>query len=161
MSVRILVLLLEDFRLPNVSISDECITAYKQLRSGRGPKKPSFVIYRISDDQTAVVVEESSAEQDFETFRQRLCSTVDSRGNPAPRYAVYDVEYDLGEDGKRCKTVFISWVPASTPLKLCMLYASTKEQLRSALDVKLSIHADTPDEIEWKTVLSVASGGKA
>ncbi|KAB8204921.1 hypothetical protein BDV34DRAFT_110824 [Aspergillus parasiticus] len=144
-----------------VSIADECITTFKQLRSGRGAKKPTFVIYRISDDQTAVVVEDSSAEQDFEAFRHKLCSTVDSRGNPAPRYAVYDVEYDLGEDGKRCKTVFISWVPASTPLKLCMLYASTKEQLRSALDVKLSIHADTPDEIEWKTVLSVASGGKA
>ncbi|KAE8377114.1 hypothetical protein BDV26DRAFT_293541 [Aspergillus bertholletiae] len=143
-----------------VSITDECLTAYNQLRSGRGAKKPTFVIYRISDDQTTVVVEESSAERDFETFRNRLSSTVDSRGNPAPRYAVYDVEYDLGEDGKRCRTVFISWVPAGTPLKLCMLYASTKEQLRNALDVKLSIHADTPDEIEWKTVLSVASGGK-
>ncbi|BAE62563.1 unnamed protein product [Aspergillus oryzae RIB40] len=113
--------------------ADECITTYKQLRSGRGAKKPTFVIYRISDDQTAVVVEDSSAEQDFKAFRHKLCSTVDSRGNPAPRYAVYDVEYDLGDD----------------------------EQLRSALDVKLSIHADTPDEIEWKTVLSVASGGKA
>ncbi|RMZ37829.1 cofilin [Aspergillus flavus] len=156
-----IVLVPEDFRLPSVSIADECITTYKQVRSGRGAKKPTFVIYRISDDQTAVVVEDSSAEQDFEAFRHKLCSTVDSRGNPAPRYAVYDVEYDLGDDGKRCKTVFISWVPASTPLKLCMLYASTKEQLRSALDVKLSIHADTPDEIEWKTVLSVASGGKA
>lgn len=76
------------------------------------------MIYRISDDQTAVVVEDSSAEQDFEAFRHKLCSTVDSRGNPAPRYAVYDVEYDLGDDGKRCKTVFISWVPASTPLKV-------------------------------------------
>ncbi|OOO05700.1 Actin-binding, cofilin/tropomyosin domain-containing protein [Aspergillus oryzae] len=116
-----------------VSIADECITTYKQLRSGRGAKKPTFVIYRISDDQTAVVVEDSSAEQDFKAFCHKLCSTVDSRGNPAPRYAVYDVEYDLGDD----------------------------EQLRSALDVKLSIHADTPDEIEWKTVLSVASGGKA
>ncbi|KAF5865896.1 hypothetical protein ETB97_001964 [Aspergillus alliaceus] len=144
-----------------VSIADECLVAYKQLHSGRGAKKPQFVIYRISDDQTTVLVEESSTEMDFEIFRHTLCSAVDVRGQPVPRYAVYDVEYDLGEDGKRCRTVFISWVPSNTPLKLCMLYASTKEQLRNAFDVKLSIHADTPDEVEWKIVLSVASGGKA
>lgn len=41
-----------------------------------------------------------------------------------------------------------------------MIYASTKEQLKNALDVKLSIHADSLDEVEWKTMLSVASGGK-
>lgn len=45
-------------------------------------------------------------------------------------------------------------------VQLCMLYASTKEQLRNALDIKLSIHADTMDEIEWKKILSLASGGR-
>lgn len=39
-----------------------------------------------------------------------------------------------------------------------MIYASTKEQLSKALDVKLSIHTDSLDEVEWKTVLNVASG---
>lgn len=45
-------------------------------------------------------------------------------------------------------------------VQLCMIYASTKEQLKNALDIKLSIHADSLDEIEWKFVLNVASGGK-
>lgn len=42
-----------------------------------------------------------------------------------------------------------------------MIYASTKEQLRNALDVPVSIHAETLDELDWKMIVSEASGGKA
>ena len=92
----------DDSGVNSVSIADECITAVSKLRSGRGLTKPKFVIYKVSDDQKAVVVEESSTELDYEVFRQKLVSSVDAKGNPAPRYAVYDLEYDLGDEGKRC-----------------------------------------------------------
>jgi cofilin len=42
-----------------------------------------------------------------------------------------------------------------------MLYACSKEQLKKALDVNVSIHADSLNELEWKLVLKEASGGKA
>lgn len=42
-----------------------------------------------------------------------------------------------------------------------MLYASTRENLKQALNITNSIHADDKSEIEWKTVLNEASGGKA
>ena len=42
-----------------------------------------------------------------------------------------------------------------------MIYASTREVLKNALNLSASIHADDKSDIEWKTVLSVASGGKA
>ncbi|PYH48093.1 actin-binding ADF family protein [Aspergillus saccharolyticus JOP 1030-1] len=143
-----------------VAISDEAISASRSLRFGRGPNKPRFVIYKISDDETTVELCETSTEPDYETFLQSLCGAVDSNGKPMPRFAAYDVEYDLGEDGKRSRLVFISWVPQETALKLCMLYATTKEKLRNAVDIKLSIHADTPDELEWRNIVSLASGGK-
>ena len=84
-----------------VSIADDCITAFRVLRSQKSSKKPRFIIYKITDDYNAVIVHESSPEQDYEVFRQKLVSAVDNEGNPAPRYAVYDVEYDLGLEGKR------------------------------------------------------------
>lgn len=31
------------------------------------------------------------------------------------------MEFDLGEDGKRCRTVFISWVPGDTAVKVGFL----------------------------------------
>ncbi|KAK5709421.1 hypothetical protein LTS12_028088, partial [Elasticomyces elasticus] len=82
-------------------------------------------------------------------------------GNAAPRYAVYDVEYELPGEGKRSKIIFISWVPTETPTLWSMLYASTRENLKQALNMTTSIHADDKSEIEWKTVLAEASGGKA
>ncbi|KAJ8107800.1 hypothetical protein OPT61_g8612 [Boeremia exigua] len=146
-----------------IRITDDCINAVHLLRSGKRAAKLRFVIFKVSDDQQSVVVDETSSESDYEIFRQKLCSTDNDICGflPPPRFAVYDVEYDLGLDGKRSKPVFISWVPANTPLKLCMVYASCKEQLRRSLDIGIFIHADSQDEIEWEAVLKQASGGKA
>lgn len=85
----------------SVSISNECIAAFKRLLYDRGTNKPASVIYKISEDNTSVIVEETSSEKNYEAFLQRLTATVDHEGNRAPRYAVYDVEYDLNNDGQR------------------------------------------------------------
>lgn len=42
-----------------------------------------------------------------------------------------------------------------------MIYASTRENLKNALNIHTSIHADDKSDIEWKMVLAEASGGKA
>lgn len=41
-----------------------------------------------------------------------------------------------------------------------MLYASTRENVKNAVNVVSSIHADDPSDIEWKTVLNEVSKGK-
>lgn len=68
-----------------VSIADDCITAFRELRFQKSSKKPRFIIYKITDDYNAVIVEESSPEQDYEVFRRKLASAVDTEGNPAIR----------------------------------------------------------------------------
>lgn len=65
--------------------------------------KTKFIIFKIADNKKEVVLDEVSSDQDYEVFRSKLESAQDSKGNPAPRYAVYDVEYELGgSEGKRC-----------------------------------------------------------
>lgn len=44
--------------------------------------------------------------------------------------------------------------------QLSMLYASTKEVLKNALNVALAFHADDKGDIEWKTILAEVSKGK-
>ncbi|RSL57212.1 hypothetical protein CEP53_006541 [Fusarium sp. AF-6] len=144
-----------------VKIQDECIAAVNELRSRRDTDKPRFVIFKISDAERNVVVEEVSSEKDYEIFLSRLSSATDANGKPAPRYAAYDVEYDLGDEGKRVATVFIAWVPAGTSIKSRMLYASTKEQLHKALNIGVSIHADDLDDVEWHSVVKRVSRGRA
>lgn len=42
-----------------------------------------------------------------------------------------------------------------------MIYASTKENLKNALNIHNSVHADDPAELSWNALLKEASGGKA
>ncbi|KAE8376916.1 cofilin [Aspergillus bertholletiae] len=147
-----------------VTITDECINKFNEFRMTGGSKgeKSKFIIFKIADNKKEVVVEEVSSEKDYEVFRETLASAKDNNGRPAPRYAVYDVEYSLGDtEGNRSKIIFISWVPSETPTLWSMIYASTREVLKNALNIHTSIHADDKSDIEWKTVLAEASGGKA
>lgn len=91
------------------------------MRSSRGLNKTRFVIFKVSDDQRSVVVDETSTESDYEVFRRKLSGADGQAGDAMllPHFAVYDVEFGLGQDGKRTKTVFISWVPQGTPLEVC------------------------------------------
>lgn len=41
-----------------------------------------------------------------------------------------------------------------------MVYASTRESLKQALNITNSIHADDKGDIEYKTILNEVSGGK-
>ncbi|KAJ5835902.1 hypothetical protein N7447_001928 [Penicillium robsamsonii] len=85
-----------------ISSAAKCISEFNQLRSGPEATRPKFMIYKISDDNQDIVVEETSTEKDYDTFLLKLWESVDKRGNPAPRYAIYDMEYDLpGSEGKR------------------------------------------------------------
>jgi len=143
-----------------VSINPECITAFNELRLGRG--KTKFIIFKIADNRQEIVVEESSHDPDYEVFRNKLEQAKDGKGKPAPRYGVYDVEFELeGGEGKRNKIVFISWVPSETPTFWSMLYATSRQTLKNALSPQASIHADDKSELEWKNVLSEASGHRA
>lgn len=90
----------------SVSVQDECITAFNEFRLSHG--KTKFIIFKISDNKKEVVVDEVGHDQDYEVFRTKLDAARDSQDRPAPRYAVYDVEYDLGGgEGKR----YVSHLP--------------------------------------------------
>jgi cofilin len=72
------------------------------MTGGTKGVKPKFIIFKIADNKKEVVVDEISEEQDYEVFRTKLEEAKDSKGKPAPRYAVYDVEYSLGDtEGSR------------------------------------------------------------
>jgi hypothetical protein len=63
--------------------------------------KTKFVIYKITDDKKRVVVEDVSDDADWEVFRTKLADAKDAAGNPAPRYATYDVQYEIPGEGQR------------------------------------------------------------
>lgn len=90
-------------------------------------KKYKYIIYKLSDDKTKIVVEETATDADYDSFLDKL-------PEHDCKYAIYDFEYDLGSEGKRSKIIFISWAPDDAPVRTKMVYASSKDALRRALN---------------------------
>ncbi|GAB7347883.1 hypothetical protein MBLNU459_g5409t1 [Dothideomycetes sp. NU459] len=145
-----------------VSVAPECITAFNDLKLGKSTK---WIIYKISDDWKEIVVEETSTTADYAAFREKLLSakSKDRRGKEGMggRYAVYDMEYDTEGEGKRSKITFIAWVPDDAPQYPRMMYSSSKEAIKRALNgLAADIQANDPDDIEYDTIVSRVSKGR-
>ena len=67
-------------------------------------------------------------------------------------YAVYDVEYSKGEEGKRNKICFFTWSPDDSKIKQKMLYASSKDALRKSLvGISAEIQGTDMSEVAHET----------
>ncbi|KAI1388374.1 uncharacterized protein F4822DRAFT_244173 [Hypoxylon trugodes] len=144
------------------TVSQDCITAYNDLKL---QKKYKYVIFKLSDDNREIVVEEASADKDWEAFREKLVNATTKSKSGAvgkgPRYAVYDFEYNLASgEGSRNKITFIAWSPDEA--NVMMVYASSKEALKRALNgIATELQANDQDDIEYDTILKVVSKGLA
>jgi len=146
-----------------VSITPDCVSSFNELKLGKGTIK--YIIYKLNETSTEIVVEETSKDPDWEVFRQKLINakTKDKRGNEGvgPRYAVYDFEYELASgEGKRSKITFIAWSPDNAGIQAKMVYASSKDALKRTLNgIAAELQANDGDDIEYSEVLKHISKG--
>lgn len=146
-----------------VSVAPECIQAFNELKLGKSTK---WIIFKISDDWKEIVVEESSTDGDYGVFREKLLNakSKDRKGKEGMggRYAVFDVEYELESgEGTRNKITFISWVPDDAPQYPRMMYSSSKDALKRALNgLAADIQANDADDIEFENIKSRVSKGR-
>jgi len=146
------------------TVSQDCITAYNDLKLS---KKYKFIIFKLSDDNKEIVVEEASADKDWETFREKMISATSKnkmgKVGKGPRYAVYDFEYSLASgEGDRNKITFLAWSPDDASIHAKMVYAASKEALKRSLNgIATELQANDSDDIEYETVLKTISKGLA
>ncbi|KAI9699445.1 MAG: cofilin [Candelina mexicana] len=151
-----------------VSVAPECITAFNELKLGKASK---YIIFKLSDDYKEIVIEEKGTDDNYDVFQQKLidAKTMSKPGKPGnqgkegpgPRYAVYDVEYDLPNgEGKRNKIALITWVPEDAPQIPRMTYPSSKESLKRALNgVAEDIQANDVGQLAYSEILNKVSRG--
>jgi len=126
-----------------VGASPDCMGAYNELKLG---KKLKYIIFKLSPDNTEIVVDKKSEDPDYENFLSSLPENE-------CRYAVYDVEYDT-EGGKRNKLCFYNWVPDGARIKNRMVSASSKEALRKQfVGIAADVQGSDPSEIDFQTVV--------
>ncbi|SCU89362.1 LAMI_0D13300g1_1 [Lachancea mirantina] len=134
-----------------VAVADESLTAFNDLKLG---KKYKFVLFGLNENKTSIVVKETSTEQDYDAFLEKLPENE-------CLYAVYDFEYEIGgNEGKRSKIVFYTWSPDTAPVRSKMVYASSKDALRRALNgVSTDIQGTHYSEVAYESVLEKVSKG--
>lgn len=111
-----------------------------------------FIIFALNDAKTEIVVSKASNESNYEDFVNELPEND-------CRYAVYDFEYETASgEGKRSKIVFYIWSPDTAPVKSKMIYASSKDALRRALNgVSTEVQGTDFSEVAFETVLEKVS----
>ncbi|PMD56291.1 actin depolymerizing protein [Hyaloscypha bicolor E] len=147
-----------------VSVSPDCISKFNELKLN---KKLKFIIYQLSDDYKEIVIEETSEDGDWEVFRKKLLSAQSKsktgKIGKGPRYAVYDFAYELSNgEGSRSKITFIAWSPDDAGIQPKMVYASSKDALKRALNgIATEFQANDEEDIEYESVLKKVSKGGA
>ena len=108
----------------------------------------------MNDKKTEIIVEETSSNEDYDAFLEKLPENE-------CKYAIYDFEYDIGGgEGKRSKIVFFTWSPDTAPIRSKMVYASSKDALRRSLNgVAADIQGTDFSEVAYETVLERVSRG--
>jgi cofilin len=147
-----------------VSIAGDCITKFNELKLN---KKIKFIIFKLTDDYKEIVIEEASEEGEWDIFREKLINAQSKsktgKVGKGPRYAVYDFQYELASgDGVRNKITFIAWSPDDAGIQPKMIYASSKDALKRALNgIATEFQANDEDDIEYASVLQKVSKGLA
>ncbi|KAH3901576.1 Cofilin [Saccharomycodes ludwigii] len=134
-----------------VSVADESLAAFNDLKLG---KKYKFILFGLNENKTSIIVKETSTDGSYDSFLEKLPEND-------CLYAVYDFEYDIGSgEGKRSKIVFYTWSPDTAPVRSKMVYASSKDALRRALNgVSTDIQGTDFSEVSYETVLEKVSRG--
>ncbi len=84
-------------------MDDKCLEVYQDLKL---KKKFKYIIYKLADDSSAIVVEKVVESGKYDAF-------VAALPKDDCRYAVYDFDFEKPGEGQRNKICFYAWYAAT------------------------------------------------
>ncbi|CAH1263976.1 uncharacterized protein [Branchiostoma lanceolatum] len=123
-----------------IKISDEVVQAFDAVKG----HKFKYVTYRVSDDETQIIVESQVKESTWEDFQAHF--PLDK-----PLWAVYDFDYKSKEDHNRNKLVVLSWCPDELPIKKKMMHSSSTAALRKKCN-GVAYQANDRSDLSYESV---------
>lgn len=132
-----------------VGVNPDCIKAFTDIKLGH---KYRYVIYAISADLKEICVKSAAPPTaSYDEFVQEL---LEAASEKQCRYGVYDAEYTLGSGQQRSKLVFVVWNPDTSPIKQKMIYSSSKDALKKAINfVAKDFQANDQEDLAWSNLL--------
>ncbi|KAI3320684.1 twinstar-like protein [Xylariaceae sp. AK1471] len=128
-----------------VAVSDDCTT--KVAAISKSPSSREYIIFKVSDDNKSIIVDDSGKTSKYGDFTAKLPTTE-------CRYAVYNFHHGNEKDGFKYSKVFISWAPDDAKAKLKMLYASSKAAIKGVIaDIAVELLGTDSDDISYDTIV--------
>ncbi|KAH7721563.1 uncoordinated protein 60 [Aphelenchoides avenae] len=120
----------------------------------------SYLIFRISDDDTTIIVESKGEKgAPYGDFVEAIKKVVGD--GKECRYAAVDVNVEVqrqGTDGasKINKVIFVQYCPDEAPIRKRMLYASSVSALKATLGLEslMKVQASDLSDIDEKAIKS-------
>jgi cofilin len=127
-----------------VRINEECKLKFTELQRR---KTYRYIILKIDEKVQEVIVEKTGGpDESYDTF----CAALPEND---PRYGVFDLDFVTEENRPLSKIFFIAWSPETSRVKAKMMYASSKETCRRALEgVHYEIQATDATEMDVEVI---------
>uniref|UniRef100_A0A5S6PZ01 ADF-H domain-containing protein n=1 Tax=Trichuris muris TaxID=70415 RepID=A0A5S6PZ01_TRIMR len=143
------------FKASGVKIDPQCKKDYDDMHSR---KMYSYLIFRISDDDTTIIVEKKGQRgASYKEFQDELAKAIGS--GKECRYGCVDVEFAVQRQGTEStssiqKVVFVQLCPDDAPVRKRMLYASSVRGLKSCLGLEslMQIQASDISDLDEKAI---------
>ncbi|XP_058506187.1 cofilin-1 [Solea solea] len=154
-----------------VKVSDEVILIFNDMKVRKiqaneeeKKKRKKAIMFRMSNDCRNIIVDEAE-----EILQGQVGSTI-----PDPymhfvkmlptndcRYALYDATYE-NKETKKEDLVFIFWAPDSASLRSKMLYASSKDAIKSKFQgIKHEWQVNNLEDLKDRRTLAEKLGGSS
>lgn len=122
-----------------IKSSPECIDLFNLLKLRKSFR---YIVYHINDEKQIEVMKKASRDATYKDLKDDLLEAMD---HGEGRYVVFDHE----DANKNDSLVFILWTPSTSTVRNKMLYAGSKDALRTKLlGIKNTIEATEIGDLE-------------
>lgn len=125
-----------------VHVASELVTAFQEFQRGKSDVK--FMSFRLcgKDLSTLELADSGADAATHDEFVERTMVGGE------PRFNFLKFAYDLGDDGKRVKTVLVMWVPPKCGVRAKMLSAAARSVVKKALGFGYGLELFAGDKAE-------------
>mmetsp|Transcript_12268 Transcript_12268/g.17856 ORF Transcript_12268/g.17856 Transcript_12268/m.17856 type:complete len:145 (-) Transcript_12268:260-694(-) len=132
-----------------VVCDDAVAHTFEDFKLQRGDfKGVTYITYKLNDKKDKIIVdmigEKGASYDDF----------IGSLGEEECRYAVVDAPVTTDDGRETSKLIFISFIPDTAKIKMKMVYAGSKETLKSALvGIGIVINANDFGDLDYESCI--------
>ncbi|XP_061342074.1 actin-depolymerizing factor 5-like isoform X1 [Gastrolobium bilobum] len=125
-------------------VTDECKNSFMEMK---WKKVHRYIVFKIDERSKLVTVDKVGGPG------EGYADLAASLPNDDCRYAVFDFDFVTVDNCRKSKIFFIAWSPTASRIRAKMLYATSKDGLRRALDgICYEVQATDPTEMGFDII---------